>query len=236
MTTCAAVLKKLEKLGSPSTKRIYLTHGMKEPLFGVKVADMKALLKEHRGDHDLAMELFASGNADAMYFAALLAEPSRMSKRHLEGWARSANGNWIVEYSVPWVAAESAHGWELGTKWIDAKDEKLAACGWAALGSLVGLRADDELDVAALEKLLARVEREIHEAPNRVKYTMNGFVVAVGCFVKPLHEKAAAAAKRIGAVTVDMNGTACKVPLAADTIAKVKSAGRIGKKRKSARC
>ena len=47
---------------------------------------------------------------------------------------------------------------------------------------------------------------------------------------------ALAAAQAIGKVTVDMGGTACKVPLATESIQKVIGLGRQGKKRKTAMC
>jgi hypothetical protein len=65
---------------------------------------------------------------------------------------------------------------------------------------------------------------------------MNGFVIAVGCYVEPLLEKAKAAAKAIGKVEVDMGETACKVPLATEYIEKVERMGRVGKKRKTIKC
>ena len=43
-------------------------------------------------------------------------------------------------------------------------------------------------------------------------------------------------AGKIGKVHVEMGGTACKVPLATAYIDKVESKGRVGKKRKGARC
>jgi hypothetical protein len=45
-----------------------------------------------------------------------------------------------------------------------------------------------------------------------------------------------AAADRIGPVKVDMDGTACKVPNAAEYIEKVRKRGSIGKKRKTVKC
>jgi hypothetical protein len=61
-------------------------------------------------------------------------------------------------------------------------------------------------------------------------------VIAVGAYVKPLSAKAKRAAKAIGVVSVDMGDTACKVPLATEYIAKIEAAGRVGKKRKTAKC
>jgi hypothetical protein len=43
-------------------------------------------------------------------------------------------------------------------------------------------------------------------------------------------------AAKIGPVTVDMGGTACKVPSAAEYIQKVQKRGAIGKKRKTVKC
>ena len=81
-----------------------------------------------------------------------------------------------------------------------------------------------------------RVGSSIHDAPNRVRYVMNGFVIAVGSYIKDLTEEAAQIADKIGKVSVEMGGTACKVPLATDYIQKVVDKGRVGKKRKMARC
>ncbi len=36
------------------------------------------------------------------------------------------------------------------------------------------------------KQLLERVEKTIHDAPNHVRYGMNSFVIAVGCYVKEL--------------------------------------------------
>jgi hypothetical protein len=76
----------------------------------------------------------------------------------------------------------------------------------------------------------------IPTAANRVRYTMNCFIISVGSYVKPLLKQAKAAAQKAGAVEVDMGETACKVPLATEYIEKVEALGRIGQKRKTIRC
>ena len=65
---------------------------------------------------------------------------------------------------------------------------------------------------------------------------MNGFVIAVGGYVKPLMKQAKSSAKKIGKVEVNMGETSCKVPLASDYIAKMESVGKAGKKRKTIKC
>ena len=92
------------------------------------------------------------------------------------------------------------------------------------------------MDLAEIEGLLNTVVKGIGSAQNRVRSTMNGFVIAVGSYVKPLLKQAKASAKQIGDVSVDVGDTACKVPLATAYIQKNEAAGRIGKKRKTIRC
>ena len=65
---------------------------------------------------------------------------------------------------------------------------------------------------------------------------MNGFVIATGTYLEALTNKSKEVAKMIGKVTVDVGGTACKVPLANDYIDKVIAKGKVGIKRKTTRC
>ena len=142
----------------------------------------------------------------------------------------------ISDYTVPWIAAESDFGEELALEWIESKEEFVASAGWSTLSSHVAIKPDEELNVPHLSNLIDRVINEIHNAQNRVRYAMNGFIIAVGSYVKPLTEKAEVAGKKIGKVHVDMGGTACKVPFAPEYIQKVIKRGSHGRKRKVARC
>jgi 3-methyladenine DNA glycosylase AlkD len=213
-----------------------MKHGATEPVFGVRIGDMKKIVKKIKKNHELSLELFDSGNGDAMYFAGLIADETKISKKDLDDWAKKATWYMISEFTVAWVASESKYGFELGQKWIQSKDEQIASCGWSTLSSLLSIKPDAELDIAAFDKLLDHVGENIHNAQNRVRYTMNGFVIAVASYVPALTKKATKIAQKIGKVDVEMGGTSCKVPLATEYIQKVIDAGRIGKKRKMARC
>lgn len=230
------VMKELEGYGDPQIKKIYLNHDAKEPLFGVRVGDMKKIVKKVKKNHELSMELFATGNSDAQYLAGLIADEKRISKDELQQWIESAAYYGISEYTVAWVAAESPYGFELGMEWINSPKEKIAACGWSTLSSWASLQPDENLDIATYESLLNHVEKNIHSALNRVRYTMNGFVIAIGSYIIELNKKATQVAQVIGKVQVDVGGTACKVPLASTYIQKMVDKGYVGRKRNKARC
>lgn len=234
--TTEQIMKELEKKGSESIRKIFLNHGAKGPMFGVKVGDLKVIQKKVKKDHQLAMELFGTGIYDAMYLAGLIADESKMSKKDIQQWAEKSPSHGISEYTVAWVAAESDYGWELGMKWIDSSRESIASSGWNTLSCVIAMKPDNELDIALIKKLLQRIVKEIHSAPNRVRYTMNGFVIGVGGYIKELTKEAIEVSKKIGDVYVDMGGTACKVPSAPDYIKKMEARGSIGKKKKTVKC
>ncbi len=226
----------LQKLGSAQTRKTWTRHGATGEFYGVKIGDMKGLLNKLKGRQDVALELYKSGNLDAMYLAGLVADGARMTRKDLDSWAKDARWSTISESTVPWVASENPEARELALSWIDSKKEHVAAAGWNTYAGIVSVRSDADLDLKEIEKLLARVEKEIGKASGRVRYCMNGFVMAVGTAVKPLLSKAKATARKIGKVEVDMGETDCRVPVALEMLEKIEAMGRIGLKRKTMKC
>ena len=233
--TAKDIVAELKKLANAQTKKTWMNHGAQEPCLGVKVGDMKKIQKRVKMDYQLALDLYDTGIADAMYLAGLIADDAKMTKKDLQKWIEAANSPWVAEYSVPWVASAGSHGREMALKWMESKHEAIAAAGWQTYSSMVAIKEDADLDLAEIKSLLQRVTKSIHQQPDRIKYVMNNFVIAVGCHVKPLHPLAVAAANGIGKVAVDLVGD-CTVPFAPDRIKKFKERSAIGKKRKSPKC
>mgnify|MGYP001004229833 CR=1 FL=1 len=234
--TAAEIMKQLEGFGDANTKKTLMKHGAREPFFGVKVGDLKKILSKTKKNHELSLELYKTGNSDAMYLAGLMADEKKITKEQLKEWVSQAYWSYLSEYTVPWVASESPFGFELGLEWIESEVETTASAGWSTLANYALVNQDDALDIVQYSKLLDRIAKDIHKSQNRVKYTMNNFIISVGSSVKALTEKAFAIAEKIGLIDVDMHGTACKLPVAGEYINKVIARGGHGKKKKTARC
>jgi 3-methyladenine DNA glycosylase AlkD len=234
--TAAEIVEELKPLSSESIKKVLLKHGIQEPLLGVKVEELKKIQKRIKKDYQLALDLYDTGIYDAMYLAGLIADDRKMTKKDLRHWVDQATCQALCGFTVAWVAAESLHGWDLAREWIESKEESTAVTGWATLSSLVAIKDDADLDLAKLKRLLLRVQKTLLKAPNRVRYAMNNFVIALGTYVQPLSDLALQTALTIGEVSVDVGDTACKVPYAPAYIEKVQKKGAVGKKRKTAKC
>ncbi len=198
--TAKEIVAELKKYAKEPTKQMWLKYGAQEPCLGVQIADMKKIQKRVKMDYQVALDLYDTGIADAMYLAGLIADDAKMTKKDLQKWVENATWGMVGEYTVPWVAASGPHGRDLALKWMDAKAESIASSGWATYRSLVSTRDNADLDLAEIKKLLTRVEKSIHAQPNRVRYAMNDFVIAVGGYVKPLSDAAMATAKSLASL------------------------------------
>lgn len=105
--TAKEVLEELKPLGKASYKRVLVNNrGVKGPCFGVSVTELKKVQKRMGTDYQLALDLYETGNYDAMYLAGLVAVDARMTKKDLQGWAEKAYGGRCQ--TRPW------HGWKPG--------------------------------------------------------------------------------------------------------------------------
>ncbi|WP_042461854.1 DNA alkylation repair protein [Neobacillus dielmonensis] len=231
-----SIMEKLQELGSEQTKKTFMNHGASGSLFGVKVGDLKKLVKFVKRDQDLALALYKTGNSDAMYLAGLSVNPKLMTKETLQSWVKQANWYLLAEYTVAGVAAESPYALELAREWMDSEEEMIAVAGWSTYANYLSITPDEMLDIQEIRRLLIRVENTIHQEQNRVRYVMNGFVISVGAYVTSLHNEAIRVGEAIGKVHVNMGNTACKVPLAVPYIRKIEERNKIGVKRKTCIC
>lgn len=229
-------MKELEARASASTKKTLMRHGAPEPIYGVRIGDMKPLLKRIKGDQDLALQLYATGVSDAMYLAGLVADGGKMTLAQLDRWAREATWHMISGCTVPWVAAEHPDAVAIATKWMDSPKESIAEAGWSTMSSVVATVPDEKLPIPQLAALLERVVKTIGTSANRVRHAMNSFVICCGTYVGPLADQAMDAARRMGKVDVDVGDTACQVQDAVSYIVKCRRGAAVAPKRKTTKC
>jgi len=231
-----AVMEQLESLGKERTKKIYLSNGAREPIFGVATGAMKPLAKQIKINHLLAEQLYATGNYDAMYFAGIIADPVHMTAEDFNRWIDGAYFYMLSDYVVAVTLAESPIAQQIADAWIASGDELKMSAGWSCYCWMLGNRKDEEFSVKKLTDMLHTVKEKIHEAPPRTQASMNNFLTTVGVSFKPLHEQALEIAQIVGPVEIKRDGKKSSVVHAYENISKEVERNRIGFKRKYVRC
>lgn len=230
------IMQELEALGKERTKKMYISNGAHEPLFGVATGAMKPIAKKIKRNQPLAEELYATGNYDAMYFAGVIADPETMTEADFDRWMDDAYFYMLSDYVVAVTLAEADIAQEVADKWIESGEELRMSGGWSCYCWLLGNRPDAEFSEAKLAKMLDKVKDTMHNSPERTKSAMNNFVYTVGVSFLPLHEKALEIAKAIGPVEMKRDKKKSTILQASENIQKEADRGKIGFKRKYVRC
>ena len=230
------VLQELEALGKERTKKMYMSNGAHEPLFGVATGAMKPIAKKIKIDQVLAEALYATGNYDAMYFAGVIADPKAMTAEDFNRWIEAAYFYMLSDYVVAVTLAEAPIAQEVADAWIASGEELKMSAGWSCYCWLLGNRKDSEFSESKLANMLDVVKNTIHDVPERTKSAMNNFLYTVAISYVPLHEQAVATAQAIGPVEMKRDNKKSTLLHAYETIQKEVERGRVGFKRKYVRC
>ncbi|CAG9614644.1 hypothetical protein BACCIP111899_03877 [Bacillus rhizoplanae] len=230
------VIQELEALGKERTKKMYISNGAHEPLFGVATGAMKPIAKKIKINQRLAEELYSTGNYDAMYFAGIIANPKAMSESDFDRWMDGAYFYMLSDFVVAVTLSESDFAQDVADKWIASGDELRMSAGWSCYCWLLGNRLDNEFSESKISNMLEIVKNTIHDSPERTKSAMNNFLYTVGISYLPLHEKAVETAKEVGTVEVKRDKKKSSFLNAYESIHKEIDRGRLGFKRKYVRC
>lgn len=213
-----AVLAELEALGTAQNRKVYARHGVGGPMYGVSFAKLDQLTRRIEQDHALALALWESGNHDARVLATKVADPAELGSRQLDAWARDLD-SYVIADAFSALVARGPLARQKAEQWIARKGEYVGQTGWNVVAHLA--MRPDEMPDRELGKLIAVLERNIHQAANRTRYAMNSALIAIGGSRPALEDRALAAARRIGEVEVDHGETGCRTPDAATYIAKM---------------
>lgn len=198
--SCQDILSQLEAGGSESTRKRYAREGAGENQFGVKLGELRALAKKLKGQHALGLELWATGNADAMILATMVMAPDQLTADQFDAMLRPLTFVNLVDELTFNLAAEAPVADELRARWMDASDALVGRAGWNLLIAKVTDKQTAELD---LEALLAKIENELVEAPERKRWAMNRFLCEIGIRLPDYTARCIALGEKLG-VYADM--------------------------------
>jgi 3-methyladenine DNA glycosylase AlkD len=161
----------------------------------VKLGDIRTIAKKIKTDHELALELWDTGNVEAQLLATLIIKPQSLSADEVDKLTRSTTCAQVAEWLNSYVVAQHPDKDALREKWMKAKDRWAARAGWHLTASRVNKKESDDLDLPAL---LDRIEKEMPKAKPEVQWTMNNTLGAIGIHHPKLRKRAVAIGEKIG--------------------------------------
>ncbi len=171
--TVSDLMAELAALEDPRARAVNERHGDDH---GVNLGTLRAVAKRLKTQHDLARELWATGDTAARLLALLVCRPKAFEKDDLDHMVRAAGAPKVHDWLVNYVVKKSPHAEELRLAWLADPDPVVASAGWALTTERVAKRPEG-LDLAGL---LDVVEAEMKDAPDRLQWAMNHCLAQIG--------------------------------------------------------
>ncbi|MGW4587692.1 DNA alkylation repair protein [Amycolatopsis thermoflava] len=169
----AELMAELAALEDPKARAVNEKHGDDH---GVNLGKLRAIAKRLKTQHDLARELWATGDTAARLLALLICRPKAFERAELDTMLREARAPKVHDWLVNYVVKKSPHAEDLRLAWLADADPVVASAGWALTTDRVAKRPEG-LD---LGKLLEVIEAEMKDAPDRLQWAMNHCLAQIG--------------------------------------------------------
>ncbi len=203
-------MARLEALGNEKVRAQNAKNGAGENQFGVKMGDLRVLAKEIKVNPALARELWATGNIDAQCLAILLMKPKEIPAEELETMVRGVTYHWLADWLNSYVVKQHPEKEALRQKWMSESHPSLARSAW----SLTCERIEKSPEGLELGALLDRIEKEMGEAHELPKWTMNFSLIYLGLKHPALRDRAIAIGEKVGAYRDYPTSKGCISPFA----------------------
>jgi 3-methyladenine DNA glycosylase AlkD len=192
--TLKETLKQLKALGNEKTRAHNTKYGAGDNQFGVKHGDLRVLAKQIGSNHELAMSLWETGNADAQLLATLVIKPKSLSAKEMDRMVRTIAFAHVADWLINYVVKQHPDKETLRQEWMTTDQRWAARAGWSLTASRV-VKTPDGLDVSAL---LDRLESEMAGADPAVQWTMNSTLAEIGIHFPKLRKRAIAIGEKLG--------------------------------------
>lgn len=147
MTSVEEVLKKLKAKARPDQLEGMARYGMvAERRLGVSVPDMRKIAKEVGKDHELAIDLWKTGIAEARIVSAMIDEPEKVTEDQMEDWVKDISSWDICDQVCMNLFEKTPLVWKKILDWSEREEEFVKRAAFALIACLAwhDKEAEDE--------------------------------------------------------------------------------------------
>jgi 3-methyladenine DNA glycosylase AlkD len=205
-------------MGDPAAREGQARFGIQtRRAFGISVPKIRAIARREGKDHDLALELWASGFHEARLLAAFVDDPKAVTEVQMEAWAAQFDSWDLVDQCCGGLFDKTPWAYQKAVEWAGRQEEFVKRAGFSLMAQLAvhDKGAPDE----RFERFLPVIEREAGDARNFVKKAVNWALRGIGKRSRALNALAVETAMRIQA-----NGSGSGRWVASDALRELQSA------------
>lgn len=190
------IIQKIKSLANPANTEGMARYGINVAnAYGVSLYTLREIGKEIGKDHELALQLWASGIHEARLLACLIDRQDMVSEGQLESWARDFDSWDVCDVCCGHLFDRTAAAYRKAQEWSEREEEFVKRAGFALMAALSvhDKKASDEDFV----KLLPLIKKHATDDRNYVKKAVNWALRQIGKRNPNLNEIAIKTAEEI---------------------------------------
>ena len=211
--TLKQVMKELAALEAPRMRAVNERHGDDH---GVNLTQLRALAKRLKTQHELARELWATGDTAARLLATLVCKPKAFTADELDAMVREIRGPKVLDGFVVNVVKPGRHAEDVRVRWMDGGGF-VGRAGWSLTTDRV-VKSAAGLDLGGL---LDVIEKGMKKAPEPKQWAMNHCLAEIGIHHEAHRARAIAIGEKLKVLIDDPASPGCTPPYAPVWIAEL---------------
>ena len=196
MVSAKEIIKRLESKAKPDQLEGMARFGMAiEKRLGISIPELRKLAKEIGRNHDLALDLWKTGIAEARILAAMIDDPQKVTEGQMEDWVKDINSWDVCDQVCMNLFDKSPLAWKKIHDWSDREEEFVKRTAFSLIACVAwhDKKAGDEKFI----ELLPLIKREAIDERNFVKKAVNWALRHIGKRNKTLNKAALDTAREI---------------------------------------
>jgi 3-methyladenine DNA glycosylase AlkD len=137
MSTCEELLTKLKAKAQPSQLAGMACYGMNtENRLGIQMPELRKLAKETGKNHNLALELWQTGIAEARILASMVAEPERLTEAQMDKMAADVDSWDVGDQTCMNLFEKTPLAWKKIQEWSQRDEEFVKRTAYGLIACL----------------------------------------------------------------------------------------------------
>jgi 3-methyladenine DNA glycosylase AlkD len=220
--SAAQLVEKLKAFGTPEHLEGMVQYGISaNNTLGVSIPNIRSLARGRR-DHQLALDLWATGIHEARILAAFVDDPAQVAPDQMDAWAADFDSWDVCDQTCISLFDKTSHAVKKALEWSGRQEEFVKRAGFAMMAALAW--HDKKAVDQEFLQFLPIIIRESSDGRNYVKKAVNWALRQIGKRNPVLREAAIRTCREIQAL-----GTPAGRWIASDAMRELTKSGKTEK-------
>jgi 3-methyladenine DNA glycosylase AlkD len=190
------IIEQLKALANPANVEGMARYGINpHNTLGVSMPALRAIARETRQNHYLAIELWGSGIHEARILAALVADPRQVDEELMERWVHDFDSWDVCDQVCSNLFDKTPMAYRKAVEWAGRQPEYFKRAGFVMMAALAV--HDKKSSDQAFEAFFPIILREAVDERNFVKKAVNWALRGIGKRNRALNTRAIGLARQI---------------------------------------